>query len=430
MTLFRQIIIVFFVSIYLCSMVFPQVVAEEQPLPIYANEQDIINMIHQVDESLVFEYLVDLTSFGPRYTNSLSCVLAGDYIFREFQKMGLHTKFHGWAVGKYQSRNVVATLPGTDPTSTAEILFTAHYDTVKGAPGANDDGSGVAAIMAAAKTMSQYSFRHTIKFIAFTGEEVGTYGSFSYARDAYRNGDNIYAVINPDIIGYADTAEGGRIINFMCPERSLWITEFAQNISEKYHSHVDMVIEARPNYIGADHQPFYDYGYDGVWIAHHDSYQWCHTPNDVVENLNRTYQTKATQFLMAVVAELAIKPIEVQVMFTGPFEGYGYVMDRPIFRLDLPKKWYTGLRGMTLILGRAYAHIDILSEHEIENVVFCIDGNFIQWDSTPPYDWRIEGKHTPPIGKHKLSVYVYTKNGYVAYDDMELYIFTLKCQYG
>ena len=133
---------------------------------------------------------------------------------------------------------------------------------------------------------------------------------------------------------------------------------------------------------------------------------------------------------MAVVAELAIKPIEVQVMFTGPFEGYGYIMDRPIFHLDLPKKWYTGLRGMTLILGQAYARINIMSEHEIENVVFCIDGNFIQWDSTPPYDWRIEGKHTPPIGKHILSVYVYTKNGYVAYDEMELYIFTLKCQYG
>jgi hypothetical protein len=395
----------------------------------YADEEDIRSMVAQLDESLVFNYLVDLTSFGPRYTNSLSCVLAGDYIYREFMKMGLQTDFHEWKVGKYHSRNIVATLPGMDTTSTAEILFTAHYDTVKGAPGANDDGSGIAAIMAAAKVMSQYNFRHTVKFIAFSGEEVGTYGSFSYARDAYRNGDNIYAVINPDIIGYANTPDGGRTINFMCPDRSLWITEFAQNISVKYQNYFDMMVEVRPNYIGADHQPFYDYGYDGVWIAHHDGYRWGHTPNDIVENLNRSYQTKASRFLLCVVAEMALKPIEIQVLFTGPFEGRGYIMDQSFINLDLPKKWYNGLRGMTLIIGRANARIKILSNHEIEHIVYCIDGNFIQWISSPPYDWKIEGKHTPPIGRHILSVYAYTKNGFIGYDEMEIFIFTLKCQY-
>jgi hypothetical protein len=425
----KKIISLIFIWILLSATI-PLTSAEQQLLPSCVNDQDIVNMIHQIDESLVFNYLEELTSYGPRYTNSISCVLAGDYIFREFQKMGLETEFHDWEVGKYSSRNIVATLPGGDPSSNAEILFTAHYDTVKGAPGANDDGSGVAAIMAAAQIMGQFTFRHTIRFIAFSGEEVGTYGSFSYAKDAYRNGDNIYAVINPDIIGYADSIEGGRTINFMCPERSLWITNFAKNVSAKYRAHVDMMIESRPNYIGADHQPFYDYGYDGVWIAHHDSYQWCHTPNDIVENLNRTYETKATQFLMAVVAELAIKPLEVQVVLTAPYEGYGYIMDRPVFKLDLPKRWYQGLRGMTLIVGRAVARVNIYTKHDIENVVYCIDGNFIQWISKPPFDWRIEGKHYPPIGRHILSVYVYTKNGYVAYDEMEMNIYTLKCQYG
>jgi hypothetical protein len=425
----RRIITYLFIATFLIQTI-PQINANEQPISVYADEDDIINMIHQIDESLVFKYLKELVSYGPRYTNSISCVLAGDYIFREFQKMGLLTMFHDWKIGKYMSRNIVATLPGTDPASTAEILFTAHYDTVKGAPGANDDGSGIAAIMAAANVMSQYTFRHTIKFVAFSGEEVGTYGSFSYARDAYRNGDNIFAVINPDIIGYASTKEGGRTINFMCPDRSLWITDFAKNISEKYRTYVDMIIESRPNYIGADHQPFYDYGYDGVWIAHHDSYKWGHTPNDIVENLNLTYETKATQFLMAVVAELAVKFLEVQVILTSPMEGYGYIMDRPLITLDFPKKWYKNLRGMTLIMGRAVARVDIFCEQEIEHVVFCIDGNFIQWISTPPFEWRIEGKHYPPIGRHILSVYAYTINGYVAYDEMEMYIFTLKCQYG
>ena len=411
MTMIKRTVVTVFFCFILAIAMFPQVNADEQVTSIYANEQDIINMIFQVDESLVFKYLVDLTSFGPRYTNSLNCVLAGDYIFREFQKMGLETAFHNWTVRKFHSRNIVATHPGVDPTSTVEILFTAHYDTVKESPGANDDGSGVAAVMAAAAVMSQYTFRHTIKFIAFSGEEVGTYGSFSYARDAYRNGDNIYAVINPDIIGYAI------------------ITEFAANISTKYAGFVDMQIESRPNYIGADHQPFYDYGYDGVWIAHHDGYQWGHSPEDMVEHLNRSYQVKATQFLLAVVAELAINPIDLQVIIESPFEGYGYMGNRPIITLDFPKKWYMNLRGMTLIFGQAYARVHVISPYDIEHVVFCIDDNFIQWDSTPPYEWKIEGKHYPPIGHHKLSVYAYAENGLVAYDEMEMYIFTLKCQY-
>ncbi|MBU0496889.1 MAG: Zn-dependent exopeptidase M28 [Candidatus Thermoplasmatota archaeon] len=420
-------VFLFFVLIFLNV---PQVISINPLEPNYATEQDIINMIYQIDEETVFDYLSGLTSYGPRFTNSINCVLAGDYIFREFQKMGIYTEYHEWNVGNYQSRNIVATLPGSDPLSSVEILFTAHYDTVKDAPGANDDGSGIAAIMAAAKVMQQYSFRHTIRFIAFSGEEVGTYGSFSYARDAHRRGDNIYAVINPDIIGYANTASGGRIIRFMCPERSLWITEFAQNVSIKYRSYVDMMVESRPNYIGADHQPFIDYGYDGVWIAHHDNYQWGHTPNDVVENLNRTYEVKATQFLTALVADLAITTLEVQVCLLSPIEGYGYILDRPVVPLDLPKKWYMGLRGLTLILGRAQAKAEAYSTHDIEYVVFCLDGNFMYWDSQPPYEWRIEGKHYPPMGRHILSVYAYTTDGYLAYDEMEITIFTFACQYG
>jgi len=383
-----------------------------------------------VDEAVVFEYLEGLTSFGPRYTNSVSCALAGDYILREFQKMGYAAEFQEWQVGKFRSRNVVATLPGSDPESSAEILFTAHYDTVQHAPGANDDGSGVAAVMAAAQVMQGCCFRHTIRFIAFSGEEVGTFGSFSYARDAYRRGDNIVAVINPDIIGYADSVEGGRIINFMCPERSWWVADFAQNVSMRYSEVVDMMVEMRPNYIGADHQPFIDYGYDGVWIAHHDSYQWCHTPNDVVENLNRSYQVKASQFLMALVAELAVMPIEVQVMLMSPFEGCLYVFESPRWSLDLPTKWYQGWRGMTLILGQAVATAEVYSVHEIEHVVFCLDGNFMYWDTSPPYAWKIEGKHYPPFGRHTLSVYAYTTDGLLCSDEMVIWIFTLACQYG
>ena len=168
-----------------------------------SNEATIIEMINQINESQLFEYHHGLMMFGPRYTGSINCTLAAEYIYNSFQQMGLDVKFHEWHYDGFQSKNVVATLYGTDVNSTAEYILCGHYDTVAGSPGANDDGSGTAAVLAIANILSQYHFNHTIRFITFSGEEVGTYGSFTYARDAYYRGDNILAVLNMDIIGYA-----------------------------------------------------------------------------------------------------------------------------------------------------------------------------------------------------------------------------------
>ena len=385
---------------------------------------EISDMIDLVDEELVYYYHDKLMRFGPRYTSSINCTLAAQYIYDEFEEMGLEVSFHEWKTCGFHSKNVVATLRGVDSESTAIFIICAHYDTVPLSPGANDDGSGVAAVLATAHVMSQYSFNHTVRFIAFSGEEVGTYGSFCYARDAYNMGDNIVAVLNADMVGYADTTEGGRILRFFYPERSVWIPEFAALVSDKYIEQIDMVVEPRPNYIGADHQAFVYYGYDGVWIAHHDGYQWGHSPEDIAEHINWTYQMKATKFLLAVLAELAMKPIDVQVILTSPLEGYGYFFNRPVIPLSIARYWALGLRGITVILGRAMACATIFSNEEIKHVVFCIDGNFISWDSEPPYEWQIQGRFTPLRGKHVLKVYAYTKSGKFSSDEMDIIIFT------
>jgi len=394
------------------------------------SSDDIIDMINQVDDSLLYYYLERLLRISSRFTGTINCIIAGQQIFDEFEKMGLDVEFHYWKFAGFNSRNVVATLPGSDPSSTAEYLITAHYDTVRVAPGANDDGSGVAAVLAIASILSQYSFNHTIRFITFSGEEVGTYGSFCYARDAYRSGDNIVAVLNADMIGYADTSEGGNILRFFPPDRSLWIFDYADEISEKYFDNIELSVELMPHYIGSDHKAFVDYGYDAVWIAHHDEYPWGHSAEDTLEHINFTYEVKATKLLLAILAELGLKSIDIQVVLKAPFEGRGYFFNRPIIKLDLGKLWYRELRGVTLILGRADAVAEVYSKEDIEYVVFCIDNNFMYWDSTPPYEWKIEGKHSFLLGKYLLRVYVYTKTGKIAVDEMDMRIFTLSYQYG
>ena len=252
----------------------------------------IIEMIEQINETRVLYFYEKLMMFGIRYTGTQNCSMAGDWIYEEFDKMGLDVEFHQWEYRKFEDRNVIATLHGNDSSSNAIFIICAHYDTVENSPGANDDGSGVVAILSIAEILSKYSFNHTIQFIAFSGEEVGTYGSFNYARDAYNQGDNIVAVLNLDIIGYAETTQGGRILRYFHEEPSTWIAEFAQKISTKYIDIIDMTVENLPNYPGADNQAFVDYGYDGVWIAQHDPNRVGHSPDDTLENINITYHMK------------------------------------------------------------------------------------------------------------------------------------------
>ena len=54
-----------------------------------------------------------------------------------------------------------------------------------------------------------------------------------------------------------------------------------------------------------------DYGYDGVWIAQHDSNRVGHSPNDTFENINMSYQLKTTKLMLAIIVELALKPIDI-----------------------------------------------------------------------------------------------------------------------
>jgi hypothetical protein len=390
----------------------------------------IIELIEQINETRVLYFYENLMSFGVRYTGTENCSRAGDWIYEEFDKMDLDVEFHPWEQKKFEDRNVIATHPGIDSSSNAIFIICAHYDTVKKSPGANDDGSGVVATLAIAEILSKYSFNHTIQFIAFSGEEVGTYGSFNYAREAYNRGDNIVAVLNLDIIGYAETTQGGRILRYFHEEPSTWIGEFAQEISTKYLDIIDMTVENIPNYPGADHQAFVDYGYDGVWIAQHDPNRVGHSPNDTLANINITYHIKATKLMLAVLTELAIRPIKIQVILRTPLEGMGYIYNHPVIKLSFPRCYFLRLRGITFVLGRAMANAEVICDENIRYVIFAINNVFTYWDREPPYEWKIQGKFYPLMGRHTLKVYAISESGEMDTDEMDIIFLSLSYQYG
>ncbi|MCB0033788.1 MAG: M20/M25/M40 family metallo-hydrolase [Anaerolineales bacterium] len=166
-------------------------------------------------------YVQTLESFGTRNTFSeterddFGIGAARRWIFNEFLRVGngrlqienqeYSFTFQGLATTQY---NVIATLPGTVSDSGVLVLM-ANYDTRAAdwldgeslAPGADDNGSGVAALIEIARLMSSRTWNRTVIFAALTAEEQGTYGSRYFVGNAWLDGLVIDAAINNDMIG-------------------------------------------------------------------------------------------------------------------------------------------------------------------------------------------------------------------------------------
>ncbi|MBC7081463.1 MAG: M28 family peptidase [Thermoplasmatales archaeon] len=376
------------------------------------NGCDGLGGYEEINEEMVAYYLTKICEFGPRYTGRDACADAEEWVYNEFLSMGLKVEKFKWKMGGFEDSNIVATLTGDEYS----VIIGAHIDTTETSPGANDDASGVASVLAIAKVMSKYKPIHTTHFVVYTGEEVGAYGSYLHARHLYENGEKIIAIINVDMVGYANTSKGGNYIRCFTPERAIWIAQLANEVAEKYYGKIKIGVEMVPNYPGADHQAYVDYGYDGLFFAHYDSYPYGHSPNDSIDKINFTYLAKATKFLYCLLEEIANKKISNYVFIREPREGYFYFFGRALFPI-VAKNWFSRARGITIAIGR----VDVVAEVDgnVEKVIFAVDGRMWYWDYSPPYEWKL---NVLLFGKHEIEVYAYGEE--IARDEMDIIIFS------
>ena len=192
--------------------------------------RDVDRMLREVSSRRIERSIERLASFGTRHTLSSQddpergIGAARDWIFSELQRSAarsggrMQVELQSFIQEPDDDRipaptritNVVATLRGTEPASADRMyVVSGHYDSrcsdpndaVCDAPGANDDASGVAAVMELARVMATRRFEATIVFMAVAGEEQGLYGSAHYAEHARRNGWNIAGMFTNDIVG-------------------------------------------------------------------------------------------------------------------------------------------------------------------------------------------------------------------------------------
>jgi len=276
------------------------------PLLTATTNVNIIELLQQLNESLILGYLENLTSFGPRESGTEACDQAAHYLYETFQGMGLAVRYHNYTDNTVSGSNIEATLDGSDSTNI--FIICAHYDTVPAGPGADDDGSGVAAVLAAAEIMRNYEFRHTVRFVAFSGEEQGLIGSRHYAEDAYNNNDSIVAVLNADMIGFAPSSSDGIKAKIFENDASEWIVTFTQDISQIYADYIGIQLFPQGETWGSDHYYFWQYGYDAVFYHEYNFNDYYHSADDTIEHMNITYATRFSRLILATLAEMAQRP--------------------------------------------------------------------------------------------------------------------------
>lgn len=205
--------------------------------------------------------------------------------------------------------NVIAELPGE--TIPEEIVIVcAHEDSISedpmnNAPGADDNASGAAAVLAIAEQMAGKRFERTVRFIHFSAEELGLLGSTYYAHNARLQGDDIIGVLNMDMIGYMDTSSYDFDIDYTTTGAELQSFFFGcggiytpSSLSLFYSQGSD----------GSDHAPFSDNGYQAIMTIEHENTQWnpyYHSTGDLPSTLDPQLIVYGTQLNLATAMELA-----------------------------------------------------------------------------------------------------------------------------
>ncbi len=270
-----------------------------------ARNSNIVNLITQLNEGLYLDFLEDLVAFGPRVTSTDECQDAADYIYDQFVNMGLTTRIHNWEEGSLTGTNIEATIPGIDETSDDIYIICAHYDSVPGSPGADDDGSGTVAVLSAAYLMKNYEFNHTIKFVTFSGEEQGLHGSYHYVMEAVENDLDIAGVLNLDMIGYATDENSAGSIRVYEGDFSQNLLDIAIDISDEYDNIFDLEIIPSGFSWGSDHYYFWQAGYHALFFIESEFNDYYHSSQDKIEHMNIDYAVDVSQLAIATLAEMA-----------------------------------------------------------------------------------------------------------------------------
>ncbi len=254
---------------------------------------------------------------------------AADYIKNVWTEQGHAVATHAYTINNETWANLEIVFPGTDLASQI-VLVGAHYASVQGSPGANDNATGVAALLELGRCLVGHEPRRTIRLVAFVNEEPPLFwtrdmGSDVYARAARSRGDDIRAMLSLETIGYFSDAPGSQryppFLGWFYPDRANFIA-FISNFSSRmllrrataaFRAASDFPVEslAAPPFVPgvgwSDQLSFWFAGYPAIMVTDTALYRypWYHTAQDTPDKIDYERFTVVTQGLCGAIAALA-----------------------------------------------------------------------------------------------------------------------------
>lgn len=237
--------------------------------------------------------VIDTLAGVPDRATAARRTAARTFLAAELDALGLDATLDDYGTGA----NVVATLPATvaggDP-----VLVGAHFDTVSDSPGANDNATGVATVLAAARALRDLPCRdRPVVFALFDQEEIGLVGSTQLAGRSFAAGVAFAAVHTIDQVGW--DGDRDRRFEIELPTDGLW-AEYQAGAAAIGVSVV------RTSVGGTDHSAFRERGYPAAGVTEEfaagDTTPHYHQPTDVPSTIDRAYAALATRLVTYVVA--------------------------------------------------------------------------------------------------------------------------------
>jgi hypothetical protein len=292
-----------------------------------ANEGFIHSAINQVNSTRLIDWIDNLSSFHSRHTkseyienvaywlkNELQGICNGKVYFHNFTQIDQEVS--------YNLKNIVCNQEGSgaardNNNNNHLILISAHYDsrmqdinqTNARAPGADDNASGVAAVLELARILSQVDLKSNIQFVLFSGEEQGQWGSTAYVNYLQTNNTKLDLVINLDMVGYPALGQDNIVIEYDLGNKftandiySKKVGQFIEQIALDYAN-----LEASLHPLGkTDLIPFEATGKTVVGI--HDGGSKLnpnyHNTSDTPDTLNIEYLTSVTKLVLATILNI------------------------------------------------------------------------------------------------------------------------------
>jgi Zn-dependent M28 family amino/carboxypeptidase len=272
-------------------------------------------LIHHVCKLQDDDSQVYCNELGTRYSYATAQLdQAAQYLASQYAAVGLPVTYDPFVLNGDTMTNLVAELPGVGPDADRIYILCAHYDSTSRnpssvAPGADDNASGSAAVLEAARILSQHSFNRTIRFAHFAGEEQGLIGSAHYAAAAALRGDLIDGVINLDMIGYESVPPNDHIVEVhagMDPASIALADVLVSNITEYELLLVPETITLTAT-SRSDHASFWNQGYAAILGIEdfNDFSPYYHSANDTLANMQTSMMVEYTKACVATLAELA-----------------------------------------------------------------------------------------------------------------------------